>query len=120
MKKILVVDDNEDMLMTVEQGLKSIAEDYEITTVNSGQKALDKLKKDKYDLVLLDIMMPEMDGWKVAAKIKDDDNMSDVPIIFLTGKTDNLSKGMGSLTAEDYIEKPFELEDLKNRIDKVL
>ena len=61
-----------------------------------------------------------MSGWDVAARIKQNPKWSEIPIVFLTAKGDNMSKGMGSMTAEDYITKPFDIKDLKNRVDKIL
>ena len=120
MNKILVVDDNPDIIFSVTDGLKSITSDYEFVEATSGQKALEALKKEKIDLILLDIMMPGMDGWEVAASIKEDSKTKNIPIIFLTAKSDDLSKGMGSLTSEDYITKPFKIPELEKRISKVL
>jgi DNA-binding response OmpR family regulator len=78
------------------------------------------LKHHRPDVILMDIMMPEMDGWDVVAKMKTNKDLSKIPIIYLTGKTDDLSKGMGSLTSEDYIEKPFDPQDLRSRIFLVM
>lgn len=119
MKKILVVDDNIDVIYSVVQGLKSITDKFVCSEAKSGKEALEMMNKDTFDLVLLDIMMPGMDGWTVAASIKGNSKLKKTPIVFLTAKTDGLSKGMGSLTAEDYIEKPFKLPDLLKRIEKV-
>ncbi len=116
----MVVDDNPDVVFSVIDGLKSVTSNYEFVEAASGKEALSKLKASKVDLILLDIMMPDMDGWAVAAEVKGSQDTKDIPVIFLTAKTDDLSKGMGSLTAEDYIEKPFEIFDLQRRIDKVL
>jgi len=71
-------------------------------------------------LILLDIMMPEMNGWEVQKKIKDNIKWRTIPIIFLTATTDNTSRKIGSIISEDYIGKPFEIPDLKKRIDKIL
>ena len=120
MKKILIVDDNPDVIFSVCDGLKSLTNDFEFLEANSGKEAIELLKKETPDLILLDIMMPDMDGWGVAATIKGYSKTKKIPIIFLTAKTDDLSKGMGSLTAEDYIEKPFDLSDIENRLRKTL
>ncbi|MEK6808750.1 MAG: response regulator, partial [Nanoarchaeota archaeon] len=93
---------------------------YEVKGVENGKECLDFLSKQKPDLILLDIMMPGMDGWDVCAKIKGKKDTANIPIIFLTAKTDPISKSMGRLASKDYIEKPFELKDLKRRIDKGL
>ena len=118
--KLLVVDDNPDIVFSVKASLEELGKGYVVTGTNSGKECLKMLKKQRPDLILLDIMMPEMDGWAVAAAIKSDAKLKGIPIIFLTAKTDDLSKGMGSLTAADYIEKPFDAADLDKRIQAAL
>jgi two-component system alkaline phosphatase synthesis response regulator PhoP len=120
MKKVLLVDDNSDLRYSVIEGLKFISPDISFIEADGGEKALTLLKTQKVDAILLDIMMPGMDGWEVAARLKADSNLKKIPVLFLTAKTDEFSKGMGSITGEDYIEKPFEAIDLKKRLDKVL
>ncbi len=120
MTKVLVVDDNPDIIYSVKASLEDIDKKYEVEIANSGEKCLKKLKEYRPDIILLDIMMPDMDGWAVAASVKSNDETKDIPIIFLTAKTDDLSKGMGSLTAADYVEKPFDQEDLDRRIKKAI
>ena len=116
---IMLVDDNLDLLYSVKKGLESLSK-YEVVTVESGIKCLRSLKKMKPDLILLDIMMPGMDGWDVCAKIKSDKKTENIPIVFLTAKTDPISKSMGMLASADYITKPFDMKDLKKRIDSVI
>jgi|SRR3989338_2806156 len=118
-KVIMLVDDNPDLLYSVKKGLESFG-DYEVVTVESGRKCLQLLKGIKPHLVLLDIMMPGMDGWDVCAKIKGDKKTEDIPIVFLTAKTDPISKSMGQLASADYITKPFDMKILKRRIDSVI
>lgn len=119
-KKILIVDDEPDILFTVGQVLES--QGYNVIKAQNGKECIEKLKKENKspDLVLLDIMMPEVSGWDVAAKIKECKEWCEIPIIFLTAKGDTMSIGMGNLSAEDYIVKPFDIKDLKDRIDKIL
>lgn len=117
---IMVVDDNPDLIFSVKEGLNSISKNYEIVGAESGRKCLDMLKRQKPDLIILDIMMPDMDGWDVCAKIKSDKKTEKIPIVFLTAKTDPISKGMGRLASADYIEKPFDIKDLKNRVDTII
>lgn len=118
-KVIMLVDDNPDLLYSIKKGLESLG-DYEVVTVESGRKCLQLLKNIKPDLVLLDIMMPGMDGWDVCAKIKNDKKTENIPIVFLTAKTDPISKSMGTLASADYITKPFDMKILKKRIDSVI
>jgi len=117
-KKILIVDDEPDILFTVAQMLELSG--YEVIQAKDGAECLNKLKNSTPDLILLDIMMPEMNGWDVAAKIKEDPKWTDIPIIFLTAKGDTMSIGMGNMAAEDYIVKPFDIKDLKDRVKGVL
>jgi len=117
-KRIMVVDDEPDILLTVGRMLEMNG--YSVIKADSGDDCLKKLNISTPDLVLLDIMMPEMSGWDVAAKIRDNPKCSEIPIIFLTAKGDTMSVGMGGLAAQDYIVKPFNIKDLKERIDQVL
>ena len=93
---------------------------YKVLTAKSGKECLDKLEKQKVDLVVLDIMMPYMSGWDVAAKIKGTPKWGDIPIIFLTAKGDTMSKGVGSLAADKYIVKPFDKKILLESVAQVL
>ena len=119
-KTIMVVDDNPDLIYSVKEGLSSVAKNYNVIGVESGKKCLQILKNEKPDIILLDIMMPNMDGWDLCAKIKSNKETERIPIIFLTAKTDAISESMGRLASKDYIEKPFEVRDLKKRINTVL
>lgn len=119
--KVMIVDDNEDLRFSIKEGLKDISANYEYMEAADGKECLEKLKSGQVpDLILLDIMMPNMDGWEVSAEIQKNDDWRKIPIVFLTAKTDDVSKGLGSVVSADYIEKPFEIVDLKARIDKVL
>ena len=119
-KKILVVDDEPDILLTVGQALEMSG--YEVLKAKDGDECIQKLNECSSipDLVLLDIMMPEISGWDVAAKIKENPEWKEIPIVFLTAKGDTMSVGMGNLAAEDYIVKPFNIKDLKARIEQIL
>ena len=117
-KKIMVVDDEPDILLTIGRMLEMSG--YSVIKAESGDDCLKKLNESKPDLVLLDIMMPEMSGWDVAAKIKEESKWNNIPIIFLTAKGDTMSVGMGGLAAVDYIVKPFDIQDLKDRIKDAL
>ena len=119
-KSIVLVDDNRDLIYSVKTGMEAISKDYNIIGAESGRACLEILKNQTPDLILLDIMMPGMDGWDVCAKIKSNKKTENIPIIFLTAKTDPVSKGMGRLASEDYIEKPVDIKDLRKRIDAVI
>jgi DNA-binding response OmpR family regulator len=71
-------------------------------------------------LILLDIMMPGMSGWEVFKSLRENPSWEKIPVVFLTARTDNIAKNAGSFLGNDYIEKPFKLPELKERIDKIL
>ncbi|PIN70167.1 chemotaxis protein CheY [Candidatus Woesearchaeota archaeon CG11_big_fil_rev_8_21_14_0_20_43_8] len=119
-RKILVVDDNDDIIFSVKAGLEDIQPDFEVIGINNGKKCLKEFSKIKPDLVLLDVMMPEMNGWVVNKNLKMLPEAKNVPVIFLTALTDNVSKQMGKHGAADFIEKPFDITDLAARINAVL
>lgn len=119
-KTILLVDDQIDVINAIEIGLSNFLPNTKFLQAHNGQEALKIVEQITPDLILLDIMMPVMDGWDTANKIKSNDKLKKVPIIFLTAKCDKFSKTMGKITAEDYIEKPYDLIDLYNRVCLVL
>jgi len=120
-KKIMICDDDPGVVFTVKTGLENLDPDYKITTVNSGKLCLELLEKGEVpDLLLLDIMMPDMSGWETYQKIRETISNKELPIVFLTARTDRIAKDAGGFLAEDYIEKPFKVPDLKERIDKIL
>ena len=120
-KKIMVVDDEPGVIYTVKHGLENMDSDYEITPVDSGRKCLELLEKGEIpDLLLLDIMMPGMNGWEVQQQIREKIPEDKLPIVFLTARKDRIAKNAGSFLGKDYIEKPFKVPDLKERIDKIL
>jgi len=122
MKKIMLVDDEKDQIFCIKTGFdQEYPNEYEIIGVESGKKCIELLEKNvKPDLILLDIMMPEMDGWEVFDKIRANQFWRKIPIIFLTARSDGLAKSAGSMIADDYIEKPIDIKELKTRIDNVL
>jgi two-component system, sensor histidine kinase and response regulator len=113
---ILVVDDNSENLKVVSTFLKE--KGYQMALALDGPSALKVLSGAKIDLILLDIMMPDMDGFEVCIKIKENKALQDIPIIFLTAKndTDDIVKGF-QLGGVDYITKPFRKEELYARIN---
>lgn len=115
MKRVLIVDDEERMVELIALFLKP--QGYITYKVNSGLEALDVIKEQKIDLVLLDVMMPEMDGWTTCKEIR---ILSDVPIIMLTARdqSNDIVKGL-KLGADDYITKPFDEGVLLARIEAV-
>ena len=120
-KKIMVVDDDSAVVLIVKSGIESIDKDYEITTATSGKECLELLKNNNIpDLILLDIMMPEISGWEIYKKLKAHDMWRKIPVVFLTARTDRAARDAGGFLGDDYIEKPFIIPELKDRIDKIL
>ena len=120
-KKIMVVDDDPDCLQSIKQALEYKDGDYKVTCVSSGTRCLKSLENNEIpDLILLDIMMPEMSGWETLKILQENLSWRDIPVVFLTSRTDKIAKNTGKFLAADYIEKPFDIDDLKKRIDEVL
>jgi len=116
-KKIMVVDDNPDLIYIIKKRLENINNKFEIIGVNSGKECFRSLSKGRIpDLVLLDVMMPEMTGWDVLAKLRNNPSWDKIPVFFLTAKADDTSKGLGTLTSEGYITKPFDMIYLEEMI----
>lgn len=118
-KKILIVDDEEHIVELIKFNLET--QGYEVITANNGIDAIDIAKKEKPDLVLLDLMLPGMDGYDVCKAIKGDKEISKTPIIMLTAKGEEFDKVLGlELGADDYITKPFSIRELQARVKAVL
>lgn len=116
----MIVDDEQDHVKSLKQFLEH-TDEYEVTGVTSGMECLERLKDNHIpDLIMLDIMMPGMSGWDVFDKLKDNPKWKKIPIIFLTSLKDEYNEKFGELFSADYIKKPYDLEDLKNRVDSVL
>jgi len=115
MKKVLVVDDDEDIVNIVSALLQS--EGYHTITAQNGKDALAKAITDKPDLIIADIMMPEMDGWEFCWRVREDKSLGETPFIFLTARADVMDQIRGSeIGADDYIIKPFRKQELLKRV----
>ncbi len=119
-KKIMVVDDEPDTVDLVKLVLET--EGYEILVAYSGQEALDMIKVNRPDLVLLDIMMPQMDGWMVRKKIVGNEETKDIPVVMLTAKAQPIDKmiGLHVVGVTDYITKPFGRKELINSVKRIV
>ncbi len=112
--KLLIVDD---MPENLEVLYLSLREDYDLIGITEGRKVLSNVRQQKPDLILLDIMMPEMDGFEVCAELKREESTRDIPIIFLTAKTDPASETRAlSVGGVDFINKPFHMDVVRARI----
>lgn len=118
MKKILVVDDEDDILHFLEMVLRE--KGYQVTTASGGHEALTRAQIDKPDLVLLDIMMPQMDGWEVLKLLRVDDETRRIPVAMLSARTEAKDRVQGLQEgAIDYICKPFSLTELLGKIEAI-
>jgi two-component system alkaline phosphatase synthesis response regulator PhoP len=110
-KKILVVDDDPSIVKLLQSRLEDNG--YDVIVASDGQATLDKIREAKPDLIILDIMLPKIDGYKVANTLRADEQYKDIPIVMLTGRRqyDDIKMGM-ELGAVSYIQKPFKPEVL--------
>lgn len=124
--KILVVDDDPDVLEAI--GIVLEANGYEVVTARDGAEGLDKLKDEKPDLMILDLLMPKMDGFEVCKELKDPRRAkyANIPIIILSSVREEASRrryeletGL-QLDVDDYVEKPIEYNILLERVKKIL
>jgi len=118
-KTILVVDDEPDVAQLLSLILK--ADGYNVLVAGDGQEALEKARKGSPDLILLDVMLPKMDGYRVARMLKFDENFRHIPIIMLTAKIQEKDKKTGlEMGADDYMTKPFEVPMLQQKVREIL
>ena len=115
-KRVLVVDDEKLIVKGIRFSL--LQDSLEVDCANDGEEALNMAKENDYDLILLDVMLPKMDGFEVCQQIRE---FSDVPIIMLTAKGDDMDKILGlDYGADDYITKPFNILEVKARIKAIM
>jgi DNA-binding response OmpR family regulator len=118
-KKILVVDDEVDLVETVRFPLEM--EGFDVLVSYNGEDALSQARKENPDLIILDLMLPKLDGYKVCRLLKFDERYKHIPILMLTAKTQEKDKILGKETgADEYITKPFEMDDLMEKVKKYL
>ncbi len=112
---LLLVDD---VVANIDMLISALGEDYSVRVATDGAQALDSVKKALPDLILLDVMMPGIDGFEVCRRLKDDPATQDIPIIFITALNETLYKIKGfSLGAVDYVSKPFQIEEVRARVN---
>lgn len=116
--RILAVDDNSISLATIEQELKR---EYEVIPVNSGERALQYLRRERPDLILMDIQMAQKSGIETLREIRGMEKCKDIPVIMITSKQDKATVVESSkLGVDDYVVKPFKGDDLRRRIGRVM
>lgn len=118
-KRILIVDDDPLICELVSKAISAV--DVEVTLTTSGRQALTFLKKQRFEMAILDIRMPEMDGLQLIRRIRTEGQTAFMPVMFLTGQGSKEDKLRGfHLGADDFMEKPFSLEELKLRVMRIL
>ncbi|MES9852261.1 MAG: response regulator [Candidatus Thiodiazotropha sp. L084R] len=117
--EILVVDDEPNIVLSLEFLMKKAG--YKVTTASNGVEALDSIKQRRPDLVLLDVMMPRMDGYEVCQAVRGDPELSSVRIIMLTARGRDVERDKGmALGADDYVTKPFATSELVEKVKSLL
>lgn len=117
--RILIVDDEPDVLELLEYNLREAG--YVILLAEDGQQALEKARNERPDIILLDLMLPEVDGLKVCKALKQDQTTSNIPIIMVTAKAAEIDRVLGlELGADDYVTKPFSPRELVLRVGNLL
>jgi DNA-binding response OmpR family regulator len=118
-KRILIVDDEEDIVSALSIRMK--AKGYDVIAAYDGMSGLSKAREENPDLILLDIMLPKLDGYKICRILKFDEKFRRIPIIMITAKGADTSKKMGEeVGADAYVTKPFNPEELMGTIEQLL
>lgn len=118
--RILCIEDEPDMIELIDLILSR--QGFDVIGANGGVEGARMIREEMPDLILLDIMMPDLDGWEVYQQIKADEKTRDIPVIVVTAKAQNIDKVLGLHIAkvDDYISKPFTPDDLLKSVEKVL
>jgi DNA-binding response OmpR family regulator len=119
-RRVLCIEDDAEMITLIQLILDGHG--YEVAGVTSGSQGLAAARTSKPDVILLDLMMPEMDGWEVYRCLKQDAALSCIPVVIVTAKAQNIDRAMALRIAkvDDYITKPFAPQELVERVEAVL
>jgi DNA-binding response OmpR family regulator len=119
-KMILCIEDEAEMIDLIR--LILTRRGFDVRGANGGKEGLEIIRRDHPDLILLDLMMPDMDGWEVYQQMKADESTKDIPVIVVTAKAQSIDKVLGLHIAkvDDYIAKPFSPQELMESVDNVL
>ncbi len=118
MKRILIADDEPNILLSLDFLMRKNG--YEVFVARDGKEAVEIIKDKNPDAVILDIMMPEMDGYEVCQFIRNDENLKATKVIFLTAKTQPADIEKGLKMADSYITKPFSTKDIVNEVKRIM
>ncbi len=119
-RRVVCIEDEPEMIDLVKLILSR--KGYQVTGAMGGREGLEAISREKPDIVLLDLMMPDMDGWEVYQKMKSNDETKGIPVIVVTAKAQSIDKVLGLHIAkvDDYLTKPFGPQDLLESVEKVL
>lgn len=119
-KKVICIEDEPEVIELIRLILDG--KDFDFSSATDGQKGIDLIRKVKPDLVLLDLMLPDMDGWVVYQQMKTDPALKKIPVIVVTAKTQSIEKVLGLHVAkvDDYLTKPFHSLELLKSVERVL
>ena len=119
MKKIVIVDDEPDQIFTLKKMLESESDKYNLIGAENAMECLQLLKNgENPDIIFLDIMMPGMSGWELFERIKENIEWKDIPIVFLTARTDNVAIKAGNFLGEGFINKPYDIKEIVKIIEE--
>jgi DNA-binding response OmpR family regulator len=119
-RRVVCVEDEPEMIDLIQLILSR--KGFEVIGADGGKKGLELIRAEKPDLVLLDLMMPDMDGWEVYQQMKSDSELQHIPVIVVTAKAQSIDKVLGLHIAkvDDYIPKPFSPQELTDSVERVL
>jgi two-component system alkaline phosphatase synthesis response regulator PhoP len=118
-KRILIVDDEPDLVETLRFPLEM--EGYQVLVADNGEMGLNLARKERPDLIILDLMLPKLDGYKVCRLLKFDERFKEIPVLMVTAKTQEKDRLLGKETgADEYITKPFDIEKLLEKVKTYL
>jgi len=119
-KRVLCIEDEQEMIDLIKLILERRG--FEVLGAVGGKEGLEVIRREKPDLILLDLMMPEVDGWEVYRQMKADEQVKDIPVIVVTAKAQSIDKVLGLHIAkvDDYVTKPFGPQELLKSVNKVL
>ena len=119
-KRVLCIEDEQEMIDLIKLILERRG--FDVLGAVGGKEGLEVIRREKPDLILLDLMMPEVDGWEVYRQMKADEQVKDIPVIVVTAKAQSIDKVLGLHIAkvDDYVTKPFGPQELLKSINKVL
>lgn len=119
-KRVIYFEDDKDMVELVRIILGR--EGYQVEGIAEGQAGIKAVQQNSPDVILLDLMLPDMDGWEIFRQLKHDESTADIPVIVITAKAQSIDKVLGLEIAkvDDYISKPFRPNELVDRVEEVL